>query len=154
MRQPWTSAEIKKLSRLYAEGMSREDISKEMGRPWTSIKHVIWGHAMRRNPSLNGFDTQTGVGGFFCAAHRDKETGALHGHTWDVIAWFKSDKNAVTLQNELNAVLKQFDHTELPNDLAWGEAIAAEICRQLRGCKEVQISRQAERIFARCVPRK
>lgn len=149
MRREWKTTEIKKVQNLYEAGLNHSQISDEIGRPWSSIKYVIWKHGMKRNPMMSGVSTVTGVGAFFCAAHRDKQTGQLHGHTWDVIAWFKSNKDAVTLQAELKAVLQVFDHTELPEELAWGEAIAVEIMRLLADCVEVEVRRESERIYAK-----
>lgn len=149
MRKPWTTAEIKRLAKAYESGMTRNQICELIGRPWTSIKYAIWKHSLKRGPARVGL-CQTGVGGFFCAAHRDRDTGQLHGHTWDVIAWFNSPKDAIALQGDLQAVLSAFDHQVLPDNLAWGEAIADAICGRLEGCVEVQISRPSERIYARC----
>lgn len=104
---------------------------------------------MKRDPMTSGVSTMTGVGSYFCAAHRDRDTGQLHGHTWDVVAWFKTSKNAITLKAELQSVLQGFDHKELPDELAWGEAMAVEIMRLLTDCVEVEIRRESERIYAK-----
>lgn len=91
----------------------------------------------------------TGVGGYFSAAHTDKETGKLHGHTWEVVAWFVSEKNANKLKEQLNYALLSFDHSCLPDGMAWGEDIAEYIIDCLPGCVEVTVSRNSERIFAK-----
>lgn len=91
----------------------------------------------------------TGVGGHFSAAHIDKDTKILHGHTWEVIAWFNSGKNAIRLLDDLNNVLQNYDHACLPENLSWSENIAEEICNALDDCVEVTISRPLERIYAK-----
>lgn len=148
MRKGWTTTELKRLSELYGANLSRQRLVEEMGRPWTSIKGAIYGHGMKRGKIQFGITTSTGVGGFICAAHRDKNTGKLHGHTWEVEAWFKDRSNAVELQNELQSVLAEFDHQELPDNFAWGEELASEILKRLSNCQEVKISRASERIYA------
>lgn len=45
-------------------------------------------------------------------------------------------------------MLARLDHSELPDDLSWGEDIARQIA-VVGGCDEVEISRPAERIHAR-----
>ncbi len=94
----------------------------------------------------------TGVGGIFSAAHRDITSGQLHGHTWEVTAWFDGGGCAVQLQHALSVALSEVDHTLLPENLAWGEEIAAWVGDKLKhlGCIRVDVSRPLERIFARC----
>lgn len=100
---------------------------------------------------MSGGRMLTGVGGFFCAAHRDTGNGVLHGHTWEVIAWFTGRSNAVLRQRQLAAILETIDHTELPNELAWGEDIARYIAERFndKSCVAVDLSRPSERIYAR-----
>lgn len=93
--------------------------------------------------------TLTGVGTYFCAAHYDLPTGCLHGHTWEVEAWFEAGDNVVIQRDRLNQVLQNLDHQVLPEELAWGEDIAAHILKSLDGCVEVKVSRPSERIFAK-----
>jgi len=89
----------------------------------------------------------TGIGGIFSASHHSPE-GVLHGHSYEIWAWFpKSD--ARDLQRRLDAVLRKLDHTHLPDQLAWGEALAEHIADQLPGCREVEVRRPLERIGAR-----
>lgn len=93
--------------------------------------------------------TIIGVSGHFSAAHRDVTTGALHGHTWHVLAKFDVPcrANAICHKAALDALLKHWDHTELPENLAWGEDIAAAVgC--LVNCVEVEVSRPAEGFYA------
>lgn len=89
----------------------------------------------------------TGVGGVFSASHNSPE-GVLHGHSYEVWAWFPKG-DARELQRMLRAVLERLDHTHLPDELAWGEALAEHIAGQLPGSCEVEIRRPLERIGAR-----
>lgn len=91
---------------------------------------------------------QTGVGGIICAAHRD-EDGKLHGHTWEVVAWWPDGQDALVLQAKLQSILNLYDHEELGPRISRGENLAAAIGSALEGCVEVQLNRPAERIYAR-----
>lgn len=90
----------------------------------------------------------TGVSGHFSAAHKSPE-GQWHGHTWYVKAWFRNKHrlDARIMQASLNTMLARYDHSELPEHLAWGEDIAREIAT-LVNCVEVEVSRPAEGIYA------
>jgi 6-pyruvoyl-tetrahydropterin synthase len=90
----------------------------------------------------------TGVSSHFCAAHRDR-FGILHGHTWEVLAWFPAGEDALALKKRLEAVLADYDHTELPEDLSTAEAIADEISGDLPSVVEIEIRRPFERIYTR-----
>ena len=94
--------------------------------------------------------TLTGVGGWFCAAHSDPVRTEIHGHTYEVVAWFEASpsRDAVVLQEALNHVLRGFDHRPLPPELTRAEAFAETIMFRLEGCVEVQINRPLERIYA------
>jgi len=92
--------------------------------------------------------TRTGVGAVLCAAHRSVE-GQLHGHTWEITAWFPSGADAFELQRLLVGFLAQWDHAELPAHLSRGEHLAAAIGQSLSMCVQVDVSRPPERIFAR-----
>lgn len=89
----------------------------------------------------------TGVGGVFSASHHSPE-GVLHGHSYEVWAWCEQ-ADARGLQTQLNALLAGLDHTHLPGDLAWGEALAEHIGSQLPDCYEVEVRRPLERLAAR-----
>ena len=89
----------------------------------------------------------TGVGGVFSASHHSPE-GVLHGHSYEVWAWF-AQGDARDLQRMLEAALLELDHTHLADDLAWGEALAEHIALKLPGCLEVEVRRPLERIGAR-----
>jgi len=95
--------------------------------------------------------TLTGVGGIFCAAHRDLKSGALQGHSWEVTAWFTGRPNAAHRQEQLAAILRRLDHTELGVELSWGEDIAQRVAERFSDsmCVQVDVSRPLERIYAR-----
>ncbi len=97
----------------------------------------------------SGGEMLTGVSGHFCATHRTND-GSLHGHTWHVTAWFKNNyrSDVVVYQAMIDVMLRRLDHTELPDDLSWGEDIARQIAC-LANAVEVEVSRPAERIHAR-----
>jgi len=92
-----------------------------------------------------------GVGGIVSAAHRDTGTGKLHGHTWEVTAWFCRGTDAVIRQCRLDSILSEIDHTELPDQLAWGEDIAEWVAAKFddSACVAVDVSRPLERLYAR-----
>ena len=90
----------------------------------------------------------TGVGGIFSASHHTPE-GVLHGHSYEVWAWFPAGRDARELQEQLGAVLDELDHQHLDDELAWGEALAEHIAARLPGCTEVEVRRPLERIGAR-----
>lgn len=90
--------------------------------------------------------TMTGVGGIICAAHTDAN-GRLHGHTWEVIAWWDGRPDAVSCQVKLNEVLSEFDHTRIDDEISWAEEFGSRIISILK-CKRVEINRPLERIYA------
>jgi hypothetical protein len=89
----------------------------------------------------------TGVGGIFSASHHSPE-GVLHGHSYEVWAWFPQ-ADARSLQQQLESVLACLDHTHLDTELAWGEALAEHVASRLPSCVEVEVRRPLERIGAR-----
>lgn len=91
---------------------------------------------------------QTGVGFILSCAHRDMALGSLHGHTYEVVCWFSGQADAVSLRQHCEARCKHFDHSTLPDHLAWSEPLAEEIQR-LTGADEVVVSRPLERLYAR-----
>ena len=97
--------------------------------------------------------TLTGVGCIICASHMSVDKKVMHGHTWEVTAWFRKLKNAACLQKELEVVCERYNHTLLPAEIAWGEALAAEILMRLKvwDCVEVHVSRPLERIYAKAI---
>lgn len=94
-----------------------------------------------------GLKVSTGVGAVLCAAHRDRD-GSMHGHTWEITAWWTGTPDAREKQATLNLYLSSFDHGFLPDGLAWGEHLAARIASDL-GCERVDVERPLERIYAR-----
>ena len=91
----------------------------------------------------------TGVSGHFSAAHKSTD-GVLHGHTWQVLAWFKTPGkvDAACYKASLDALLRSWDHGELPDHLSWAEDIAAAVGK-LVNCVEVVVSRPLEGYHAR-----
>lgn len=95
----------------------------------------------------------TGVGGVFCCAHEPKGGGPLHGHTYQVICWFKSG-DADMLKQHLDRVLKHHDHSKMPHHLTWGEDIARWLGTAVtwpNGIEivRVEVNRPLEMIYAR-----
>lgn len=88
----------------------------------------------------------TGVGTVISAAHMSRD-GIMHGHTWEITAWFEEGRCALVLQEELKNYLKMFDHLVLGDDVAWGEALGRAIIHGM-GCVKVEVSRPLERIYA------
>lgn len=97
----------------------------------------------------------TGVGAVLEAAHSDKKTGMMHGHTWEIEAWVASGRDALGHQARLEHILARYDHGTLPAELAWGEAIAFWVAEELikSGAivEQVDVSRPARRLFARWI---
>lgn len=91
---------------------------------------------------MSGGEMLTWVSGHFSAAHRDQESGEIHGHTWLVKAWFKNPhrSDARCFKAALDTLLKPLDHTTLPDELAWAEDIARHIA-VLGGIVRVEVSR-------------
>lgn len=88
----------------------------------------------------------TGVSAVFSAAHNSRE-GVLHGHTWQVTAWWSTEPDAAQKQQELRQYLKTFDHTVLDDSMAWGEYVGRKILADM-GCCKVEVSRPLEGLFA------
>jgi 6-pyruvoyl-tetrahydropterin synthase len=90
----------------------------------------------------------TGVGAIFCAAHRGTgERDVVHGHSYEVTAWFAYDgQDAERLQDKLSAFLKShFDHTTLRDPRA--EDVARAVLQCLRA-ERVEVRRPLERLYA------
>jgi len=93
--------------------------------------------------------TLTGVGAILSASHRGNGHG-WHGHSWEVKVWFLDrDDNADVLQKSLQSILAKIDHTQLPDELSRGEAIAKWVSSLMPGAVRVDVSRPLERIYAR-----
>ena len=89
----------------------------------------------------------TGAGAIFCAAHVDRKN-RMHGHTWEVIAWWKGKPDAVQKQQQLAEYLAFFDHSILAPSVSWAEDLAAIIKSDL-GCDSVDINHPLERLYVR-----
>jgi 6-pyruvoyl-tetrahydropterin synthase len=92
----------------------------------------------------------TAVKSHFSAAHRCKETGEMHGHTWDVTVWFKNINrvDARVFKQQLESDLARWDHKTLPDELAWGEDIAEDLAKRFL-VVAVEVSRPRDGISAR-----
>lgn len=88
----------------------------------------------------------TGVTSVISAAHRSSD-GNLHGHTWEIKAWWPAGNCAVELKQQLADYLRIFDHTVLGDTIAWGESLGQSLIMGL-GCCKVEISRPLEGIYA------
>ncbi len=93
----------------------------------------------------------TGVGATFSASHRDHVRKQLHGHSYEVTAWFAfpDQRDATMIQKGLEALVKTWDHTTLSDEMSCAEAIASAIIRLLPWCVEVEVGRPLERLYAR-----
>ena len=62
-------------------------------------------------------EAETGVGWHFSASHRDPTNGQLHGHTWEVVAWWPAEpwRDARVLQETLDSGLQPVNPV-----YAWG----------------------------------
>jgi len=91
----------------------------------------------------------TGVSGHFSAAHKGAD-GSIHGHTWQVMAWFETPTrcDAICHKAALDGLLGHWDHSILPDELAWGEDIARTVGK-LVNCVEVIVSRPLDGLHAR-----
>lgn len=88
----------------------------------------------------------TGAGAILSAAHRSRD-GNMHGHTWEITAWWEGEPCAVEKQQELTKYLSVFDHTVLADGIAWAESLGRAMICGLE-CTRVEISRPSERLYA------
>lgn len=91
----------------------------------------------------------TGAGWYFSASHFDNVRQEVHGHSYEVMAWWpaRPARDAVCLQETLKGALKGFDHKTLPPELSRAEDLARAIMG-LIGAVRVDISRPVERLSA------
>lgn len=83
-------------------------------------------------------------------AHRPLGGGVLHGHTYEITAWFEGGQDAIPLKAALRAVVGELDHREMPDELSRAEDMGAWIGARLPGCKVVDVNRPLEGFYA-CV---
>lgn len=88
----------------------------------------------------------TGATAILCAAHRSRE-GVMHGHTWEITAWWTGMPDATVKQDDLNKYLSVFDHAVLADGLAWAEKLGEAILIGM-GCERVEVRRPLERLSA------
>jgi hypothetical protein len=102
----------------------------------------------RRIEVGEGKRSLTGAGWYFSATHRDPVRQELHGHSYEVMAYWAADppRDALCLQLTLRDALKGFDHKTLPDELTRAEDIARAIGGLIDGCVRVDVSRPAERL--------
>lgn len=96
--------------------------------------------------------TFSGVGCIFSASHFDNVRRELHGHTYEVTAWFAYDepRDAVVLQERLRATVDGLlDHKTLPPELSRAEDMGKALMGLMDGCVGVDIARPLERIFVK-----
>jgi len=99
-------------------------------------------------PAQSQIEALTGVGWTFCASHRDPIRQELHGHSYEVIAWFKAGPDALVLQAKLRMALEAFDHKTLPDELTRAEALAGALMHLLEA-EGVEVNRPLERLYAK-----
>lgn len=87
----------------------------------------IGGRAARHTPTV-----LTGATVILSADHRNQETGIVHAHTWKITAWVGRMRagrfdNAIYLQKHMEAWRVRYSGKCLPDEIAWGENIAADV---------------------------
>jgi 6-pyruvoyl-tetrahydropterin synthase len=92
----------------------------------------------------------TGAGWYFSASHRDPVRQELHGHSYEVVAYWPTHppRDAMVLQETLKGVLLGFDHKTLPDEMTRAEDIARAIGSLMDGCVRVRLMRPVERLEA------
>lgn len=94
-----------------------------------------------------GERTLIGAGWHFCAAHSSATRPAIHGHSYEVKAWWPYEGQDVeAMQAQLQAALIAFDHKALPADLSRAEDLARAIGALLPGCVRIDLWRPLERL--------
>lgn len=89
----------------------------------------------------------TGAGAILQVAHTGPD-GRMHGHTYEVIAWWEGEPCVVEMQQKLQAWLSKFDHQCLPLRMTRAEQIASQ-CKMALGCAQVDVNRPLERLYAK-----
>ncbi len=104
-------------------------------------------HGADEKPTRTGLKVLTGASAILCVAHNAPD-GRLHGHTYEVTAWWTGQPCALESQAALTNWLSKFDHQQLPLGMSRAEDIASQ-CLMALGCVAVDVARPLERIFAR-----
>lgn len=114
---------------------------------WTSEKD---GGAAQRMQIASKGRVLTGVRSHFSAAHRCQNSGAIHGHTWEVTVWFNNPSrcDALTLKQQVEHDLARWDHGILPDEFAWAENICLDLAKRMN-VVVVEVARPHEGLFAR-----
>jgi 6-pyruvoyl-tetrahydropterin synthase len=97
--------------------------------------------AVRRPRGLCSVEAKMSV------AHRAKGGGEVHGHSYQVLAWFDAWQDMDPLEAQLRAVVAQLDHKTLPDAMTWAEDVAVWIGSQLTNCRVVEVNRPMEGRF-------
>ena len=92
----------------------------------------IGGRAAKHTPTV-----LTAATVILSADHRNQETGDVHAHTWKITAWVGPERSktpdATCLQHWMEKWREQHSGTCLPDRIAWGESIAADMVEWLQG---------------------
>lgn len=100
----------------------------------------------------------TGARAVLKADHRDQASGVVHGHEWEITAWWNwTGTSAEIRQHQLESTLKHFQGNCLPDRLAWAENLAAYVGTNMEhgwsvgdpDCVAVDIVRHKEGLLAR-----
>lgn len=90
----------------------------------------IGGRAARHMPTV-----LTAATVILSADHRNQETGDVHAHTWKITAWVARQNyktpNATYLQHWMEKWREPLSGKCLPDTIAWGENIAADMAEWL-----------------------
>ena len=90
---------------------------------------------------------ESGTRGVISAAHRDVFTNSLHGHTYEVVAWWEYDGISIVKKKEhLDRAVTLFDHTCLANEFSWAEDMGRMLLKELN-CVRLEINRPLEGFF-------
>lgn len=100
----------------------------------------------------------TGARAILKADHRDQITGEVHGHEWEITAWWRwTGTSAEIRKHQLNETIKGLQGKCLPDRIAWGENLARHIADNMENgwsigdpdCVLVEIVRHKEGLLAR-----
>jgi hypothetical protein len=93
-----------------------------------SLLAILFGRSPQAAPRL-----LTAATVILSADHRNQETGEVHAHTWKITAWVGQEKwsgrieNAISLQRSMENWRERHSGKCLPDTIAWGENIAADV---------------------------